>query len=356
MNRAGRVEGTGVPQRVVIEVRSRTILTVIAWVLVAVAAVSVLSRVREVLVWLAVSLFLAVALQPAVRLAERWLPHTLAVIAVFVALLLVIAAFLALLIVPIATQLDDLQAAAPGYIEKLRENRTIADLNSRYDVVGKAQDAARSAPGEAFGAASRVVSGAIATVTVLFLTLFLLLELPRLSEGVLSLLRPETAERVRRTAREVNRNVGGYVAGNLIISAVAGSVIAISLAILGVPYALALGLLMALFDLVPLVGATVGALAAIGVAFATEGLTAGIIMIVVNVVYQQVENHVLQPLIYRRTVQLSAFLVLVAVLAGAALLGVLGALVAIPVAGSIQLIVREILLERREQVAVASTS
>jgi predicted PurR-regulated permease PerM len=105
---------------------------------------------------------------------------------------------------------------------------------------------------------------------------------------------------------------------------------------------------MGVFDLVPLVGATIGALAAIGVAFATQGVTAGIIMIVVNVVYQQFENHVLQPIVYRRTVELSAFVVLVAVLIGGALLGILGALVAIPIAGSIQVIVRELLATRKE--------
>ena len=123
---------------------------------------------------------------------------------------------------------------------------------------------------------------------------------------------------------------------------IAGSVIGLSLWILGVPYAAALAVLMGVFDLVPLVGATIGALAAIGVAFATQGVTAGIIMIVVNVVYQQFENHMLQPIVYRRTVELSAFVVLVAVLIGGALLGILGALVAIPIAGSIQLVVREI--------------
>jgi predicted PurR-regulated permease PerM len=163
---------------------------------------------------------------------------------------------------------------------------------------------------------------------------------------VLSMLAEDRAERVRRVAADVNRSVGGYVLGNLAIS-VAGATIGISLWILGVPYAAALAVLMGVFDLVPLVGATVGALAAIGVAFATQGGTAGIVMIVVNVVYQQFENHILQPVVYRRTVQLSAFLVLVAVLVGGELMGVLGALVAIPVAGSIQLIVRELRQETR---------
>jgi predicted PurR-regulated permease PerM len=177
---------------------------------------------------------------------------------------------------------------------------------------------------------------------VLFLTLFLLLELPALAEGLLRFVPAERAEQIRRIGGDINRNVAGYVLGNLVISIIAGIVVGISLWILGVPYALALAVLMGVFDLVPLVGATIGALAAIGVAFATQGLTAGIVMIVVNVVYQQIENHILQPIVYRRTVQLSAFLVLVAVLIGGELLGVLGALIAIPVAGSLQLLFREL--------------
>ena len=161
-----------------------------------------------------------------------------------------------------------------------------------------------------------MVTGVAETITAIFLTLFLMLELPTLSAGVLSLLPEKRAERVSRLAVDVNRQVGGYVIGNLAISVIAGLVTGISLWILGVPYAAALGILMGVFDLVPLIGATVGAIAAIGVAFAAQGPTAGIIMLVINIVYQQVENHVLQPIVYRKTVQLSAFLVLVAVLLG----------------------------------------
>ena len=197
-----------------------------------------------------------------------------------------------------------------------------------------------------------MVTGVAETITAIFLTLFLMLELPTLSAGVLSLLPEKRAERVSRLAVDVNRQVGGYVIGNLAISVIAGLVTGISLWILGVPYAAALGILMGVFDLVPLIGATVGAIAAIGVAFAAQGPTAGIIMLIINIVYQQVENHVLQPIVYRKTVQLSAFLVLVAVLLGGALLGVLGALVAIPVAGSIQVIARDLLADRRRTTPV----
>ena len=329
-------------RRIVIDVPTRTIVRVIALVLAAAAAVKIVDAVSHVLTWIAVSAFLAVALEPVVRVTERWMSRTWAVLAVFTGLLTLVALFLAVLIIPIATQVDDLRNAAPGYLQRLERNQTIRDLNSRYKLVQKAQDAAKQAPGRVFGAAGRFVSGVVATLTVLFLTLFLMFELPAMSRGVLSLLSEDQAARVRLVSADVNRSIGGYVLGNLAISVIAGAIVGISLWILGVPYAAALAVFMGVCDLVPLVGATVGALAAIGVAFAAQGVTAGIVMIVVNVVYQQFENHILQPIVYRKTVQLSAFLVLVAVLIGGELMGVLGALVAIPIAGSIQLVVREL--------------
>lgn len=331
-----------VHRRIVIDVPTRTIVRVIALVLVAAAAVKIVDAVSHVLTWIAVSVFLAVALEPVVRVTERWMSRTWAVLTVFAGLLGLVALFLAVLIIPIATQIDDLRDAAPGYLQRLERNQTIRDLNSRYKLVQKAQDAAKQAPAQVFGAAGRFVNGVVATLTVLFLTLFLMFELPTMSRGLLSLLSEEQAARVRLVSADVNRSIGGYVLGNLAISVIAGATVGISLWILGVPYAAALAVFMGVCDLVPLVGATVGALAAIGVAFAAQGVTAGIVMIVVNVVYQQFENHILQPIVYRKTVQLSAFLVLVAVLIGGELMGVLGALVAIPIAGSIQLVVREV--------------
>jgi predicted PurR-regulated permease PerM len=331
-----------VHRRIVIDVPTRTIVRVIALVLAAAAAVKILDAVSHVLTWIAVSVFLAVALEPVVRVTERWMSRTWAVLAVFTGLLTLVALFLAVLIIPIATQVDDLRDAAPGYLQRLERNQTIRDLNQRYQLVQKAQDSAKQAPARVFGAAGRFVSGVVATLTVLFLTLFLMFELPAMSRGALSLLSEEQAGRVRLVAADVNRSIGGYVLGNLAISVIAGLTVGLSLWILGVPYAAALAVFMGVCDLVPLVGATVGALAAIGVAFAAQGVTAGIVMIVVNVVYQQFENHILQPIVYRKTVQLSAFLVLVAVLIGGELMGVLGALVAIPIAGSIQLVVREL--------------
>ena len=335
------------PQHVLVEVKARTVVQVLAIVLAALALIELLSAARDVLILLGISLFLAVALNPAVVLVQRWLPRGLAVASVFTGLLVLIGLFVVALAVPIINQTNHLQEAAPGYVDKLKKDPTLNDLNERYHLVSKASAAAGKLPARVFGAADKLVTGIAETITAIFLTLFLMLELPTLSAGVLSLLPEKRAERVSRLAVDVNRQVGGYVIGNLAISVIAGLVTGISLWILGVPYAAALGILMGVFDLVPLVGATVGAIAAIGVAFAAEGPTAGIIMLIINIIYQQVENHVLQPIVYRKTVHLSAFLVLVAVLLGGALLGVLGALVAIPVAGSIQVIARDLLANRR---------
>ena len=215
------------------------------------------------------------ALNPAVVLVQRWLPRGLAVASVFIALLVLIGLFVAALAVPIINQTNNLQEAAPGYVDKLKKDPTVNDLNKRYHLVSKASAAAGKLPEKVFGAADKLVTGVAETITAIFLTLFLMLELPTLSAGVLSLLPEKRAERVSRLAVDVNRQVGGYVIGNLAISVIAGLVTGISLWILGVPYAAALGILMGVFDLVPLIGATVGAIAAVGVAFAAAGTHRG---------------------------------------------------------------------------------
>jgi predicted PurR-regulated permease PerM len=132
------------PSRVSVELPARTILRVIVLVLLAAAAVDLLAAVGRILIWLATALFLAVALQPAVRLAERRMSHTLAVFAVFTGLAVLVVAFLALLIIPIASQVDHLRTAAPTYLNDLKHNQTINNLNTRYHLVAKAEAAAKA--------------------------------------------------------------------------------------------------------------------------------------------------------------------------------------------------------------------
>jgi predicted PurR-regulated permease PerM len=171
-----------------------------------------------------------------------------------------------------------------------------------------------------------------------FMTFFMMLEGPAWMERIYGVLPESSRPRWRQVGQDVYRTVGGYVTGNLLISLIAGVSSGIMLWIVGVPYALALGLVVALLDLIPLAGATIAAILVVLVAIAASGTTAAIIVGVFFVVYQQLENHVIQPLVYGRTVQLSPLAVLVSVLIGAQIAGVLGALGAIPVAGAIQVL------------------
>jgi predicted PurR-regulated permease PerM len=188
----------------------------------------------------------------------------------------------------------------------------------------------------------------LGTVTIIFLTFFMVLEGPSWVERFYSLLPAHSEERWRAVGRDIYRTVGGYVTGNLLISLIAGVLTSLVLIALGVPYAVALGLVVAILDLIPLAGATIAAIIIGTVAF-LHSIVAGIVVIVFFILYQQLENHVLQPVVYNRTVKLSPLIILISVLIGAEVAGILGALGAIPVAGSIQVIVVDYLRVRRER-------
>jgi predicted PurR-regulated permease PerM len=182
----------------------------------------------------------------------------------------------------------------------------------------------------------------------MFMTVFMLLEGPTWMERFYAMLPEPSRERWRGIGRKIYLTVGGYVTGNLFISIIAGVTSTIVLLALGVPYAVALGLLVAILDLIPLAGATIAAIIVCSIGF-LHALTAGIILIVFFILYQQLENHVLQPLVYSRTVQLSPLVILVSVLVGAQIAGVLGALAAIPIAGTIQVLLLAWFEERRRR-------
>src|SRR5204863_6061078 len=194
--------------------------------------------------------------------------------------------------------------------------------------------------------AKGVITIVVATITIAFMTFFMLLEGPVWVDRFYGLLPESSQPRWRQVGFDIYRTVGGYVTGNLLISLIAGGLTTIVLLILGVPYAVALGLIVAILDLIPLAGATIAAIIVGAVAF-LHSIPAGIIVIVFFIVYQQIENHILQPVVYGRTVQLSPLVVLIAVLIGAQLAGVLGALAAIPVAGSLQVVFVDWLRHRR---------
>jgi predicted PurR-regulated permease PerM len=197
-----------------------------------------------------------------------------------------------------------------------------------------------------------VVSFVVGMVTIAFLTIFMLIEGPRLIGRFRDSLPEPMKLRWDRVSGDVYRTVGGYVGGNLLISLIAGIGAAIILFALGSEYAIALAVVVAVLDLIPLAGATLAAIIVATISFIELGWVKGVIVVVFFVLYQQLENHILQPIIYGRTVQLSPLTVLVAILIGAELVGILGALAAIPVAGIIQAIFREIVRWRRESIVV----
>ena len=345
------------PDERVVSFRPRTIITA-AVLLVAIGVVLWIVWVsRRVLIWTFVSAFLAVALNPAVGALQRRGIHRrgAAAAVVYILMLAVIAGLGALLIPTLVNQVNDLVDAAPGYVQDLTHGRgPLGFLETKYHVVERVQDAVKgNGSGRLAGGATAaldvtrsVITFVAGVVTIAFMTFFMLLEGEAWKDRFIALLPAKAQPRAQHMASEIARTIGGYVSGNLFISVIAGFSVTIVLLVAGVPFALALGLLVAILDLIPLAGATLGAIIVTLVAL-THSLTAALIVLAFFIVYQQLENHLLQPIVYGRTVQLSPLAILVSVLVGAEVAGVIGALGAIPVAGTIQIVISDWLQHRR---------
>ena len=326
----------------------RSVLTVIGLVVATWALLTMVQIARHVIVWILVSIFLALALNPAVEWFMRRgvKSRGLAAGYTYIIAIVVIGAIGYAFIPTLVSQVNDFVQAVPGYVHDLTKGRgRLGFLETKYHIVEKIRTAVNEGgatkvlglTGAALSITKSVISLVVATITIAFLTFFMLLEGPAWMERFYGLLPQRLQPRWRAIGREVYRTVGGYVTGNLLISLIAGTLTTIVLLALNVPFAVALGVIVAVLDLIPLAGATIAGILIGTVAF-LHSITAGIIVVVFFIVYQQLENHFLQPVIYGRTVQLSPLAVLVAVLIGAELAGILGALGAIPVAGAIQVI------------------
>ncbi len=331
----------------------------LAIILAGVVLVQMVEAARGVLAWIFIAFFLAVALNPAVAWVQRRgvARRGIAVAIVFVGTIVAIAALGATIIPTIVTQVNDFVDAVPGYVQDLTAGRgRLGFLEREYQLTDRVREAVSNGgasrvlgiSGTALAVTKGIVTAVVATLTIAFLTLFMLLEGPAWVERLFGLLPEEKQPRWRKVGNDVYKTIGGYVSGNLTISLIAGVISTAVLLGVGVPYAVALGLLVAILDLIPLAGATIAAIIVSTVAF-LDSTTAGLIVVVFFVFYQQLENHVLQPVVYGRTVQLSPLAVLIAVLIGAELAGVIGALAAIPVAGTIQVILVDWLDHRRNR-------
>ncbi len=334
----------------------RAIWAAIGSVALAFVAYKLYLSITRIVTLLAVAAFFTIVLTPAVDALEHRvrMRRGFATTVVFLVGLGLLAGMLYAFIRPLVDQASTFSSDLPGYVEDAKDGEgPIGSIIRRYnlqDYVADNEDRLRDSVSNlgapALDLAQSVFAGVFAAVTIMVLVFLMLLEGPNISSAALELVPDRRRERVRRVAVDASRAVSGYVFGNLVISVIAGTAAWTVLAVMGVPYAGVLGLFVAFADLIPMVGATLGAVPTIGFAF-LHSTTAGVVALVFFIVYQQFENHVLQVSIMSRTVNVNPLTVLISVLIGVELFGLLGALLAIPVAGIIQVVARDLFDERQ---------
>src|SRR5919107_1558188 len=311
----------------------------------------------QVLTWILVAAFFAVALHPAVNWVERraaFGKRWLATLMVFLVALVLIGGLATLFVVPLVREGSQVVTDFPKIVEDARSGRgPVGGLIERYNLLEYAQNNAdrfREYAGRLGAPTLAVLRGAATSVagivTIFVLAYLMVLEAPKVVAGFLALFDDRRAQRIRRVSHDCAKTITGYITGNLLISIICGGLTFAVLAVMGVPYAGLIALFVGLADLIPLVGATLGAVIATLAAF-VQSTTAGIVVIIFFVLYQQLEDHLLQPIIFARTVKVNPLTVLIAILIAVELAGILGALLAIPVAGIIQIIARDLWDTRR---------
>ena len=330
----------------------RNIVRIVLVVVGVAIALYLLWRLRKPISWLLISTFLAVALTPPVNRLARHMKRGFAIALVYMGLLLVPILLISLIVPPLITEANNFAENVPRYADDVTEfvqkNERLRNLNEDYDITGKLQDEAGKLPGRLGGAAGTlrdigigIVSSLFALLTILVMTAFLLGSGNRWITQFIASRPPNERERMGRSLQHIGGAISGYVAGALTIAVIAGIATYIVLTILGVPFSGPLAVLAGVMSLIPMVGATIAAVI-IGVVTLFEDFpTATIIWTIWAIVYQQLENNLIQPQIQRRTVNVHPFITIVAVLFGGSLLGVMGAIIAVPVAASIQILLRE---------------
>jgi predicted PurR-regulated permease PerM len=331
---------------------AREVVRIVLIVVAVAISLYLIYQVRRPLLWLLIAIFLAAALSPPVNWLARRMRRGFAVTIVFVCLLGVPILLIALIVPTIINEGTSFADNVPQYARDVtnfvEDNRRLREINQDYDITSRLEEEAAKLPDRLGGAAGTlrdvglgIVNSLFALITILVLTAFLLANGRAWTDRALEMRPREQRERLRRSLDRMGAAVGGYVAGAMTIALIAGVATYIVLTILGVPFSAPLAVIAGLFSLIPLVGATIAAVL-IGVVTLFENFpTATIVWAIWAIVYQQFENHVIQPQIQKRTVNVHPFITIVSVLFGATLLGILGALVAIPVAASIQILFRE---------------
>lgn len=313
-------------------------------------------QIGPVLVLIVISVFIAVGLNPLVEaLMRQGVRRAWGVLTVAVGLVLVLTGF-AFMIVPIVSdQVTTITDNAPGWLDQLQHNRWVQDFDHKYDAIDKAKQwiadgqITQKIAGGALGFGLKLLSFLGNTFVVVVLTLYFLATLPQVKRGVYQLAPATRRARVSLLGDRILKNIGGYVSGAFVVAFCAGASTLIFLFAVGLgEYAVALALVVALLDVIPMIGATIGAVVVCAIGFATDVRT-GVVCVIFYVLYQQVENYLIYPRVMSKSVDIPGALTVIAALIGASLMGVVGALLAIPTAASILLLVREVVIPRQDQ-------
>ena len=332
------------------QVSARAVAKVVLVVAGVIAALYFSYLIRTVIGLVLIAAFFAIAIAPAVNwLDKRKVPRWVAILLVYLGIAGGIFGIGLVIVPPLVSGVETLSTNLDNYANDLRNNPTFREYDDRYHITQKLKQQAKDLPSKLAAAAGTlrdvtvgVFSRLVQLFSILVITFFLVKDGNRLLEFFYKQVPEVRAQRFRKIASDISDAISGYVFGNFVISVLAGLVTYITLRIIGVPFALPLAILFGFFDLIPLVGATLGGiLVGIVVAFAADFPIGLIVWVAVLILYQQVENNLIQPFVYGRAVQLHPLIVIVAILIGAALLGVLGALLAIPVAAAVQAVVRD---------------
>jgi predicted PurR-regulated permease PerM len=350
-------EGT---PRVYVQIPPRGLLVIGAAILLGWALVSVTGALIAVFI----SVFITLMLDPAVAWVMRRTRLGRGMASLVVVGALVLGGFLLtlVLLIPLLRDLQDFIRDLPQTVAEIRASHLFQSLDQHVDFGADAQDHASELASAVpvslasfVGIGSSVFYFCFILVEITFLTLFLLADLPSLTGAVRSVLEPETSDRFAFLQGEISHLISRYAFGAIVIATICGTTMGVSAALLGAPAPLALGLISGLLDLIPQVGATIAGII-VCLATLTQGVGPMLIMLAIVLVYQQFENYVLQPAIQGKATNISGFLVIASVVVFGALLGVLGALIAVPVTASTQIVVRELTKERRARMAAMAAA
>ena len=353
------MEAMQLPKRVAVTVPLRTVLLIA----VAIAVMWAFSTIADAFLIVFVGIFLALVFEYPLRfvIAKTGLSRGLAATITVLGTAVAVTTLALVLLVPLVGDLRDFLHDLPALVEELRSSDELdflGDTGAAENVQEGASSIAVSVPdaiSAVLGIAGDFFSIFLAAFTILFVCLFLLVDVGKLRQALASVLMPGEDERWLAVWDRITEAVSRWAIGVIVVATIAGTTQGVTAWLLGSSYALALGLIAGLLDMIPNIGATIAGFILVPALWAEEGLTAALIMLAVVLVYQQVENSVITPKVQGKAVQLSPFFIIVAVTLFGALLGVLGALTAVPLAATIQIFVREVTAARRAKVAAAKT-